>query len=91
MRNGQFTNEQFPALLQEAEKRVQSISVFCREKGITETTNYRWRHRFGGLGVKDVQTPANPELRRLPAHARAAQSRSGPPAETLPPAGPLRG
>jgi putative transposase len=55
MRNGQFTNEQIVALLQEAEKGEQSVAAFCKAKGITETTYYRWRHRFGGLGVKDVQ------------------------------------
>lgn len=55
MRNGQFTNEQIVALLQEAEKDERSVAVFCRETGITETTYYRWRHRFGGLGARDVQ------------------------------------
>jgi putative transposase len=70
MRNGQFTNEQIVALLQEAEKGDRSISVFCREKGITETTYYRWRHRFGGLGAKEVQRlrdleKENARLKRL--------------------------
>jgi putative transposase len=70
MRNGQFTNEQIVALLQEAEKGVQSIGAFCKAKGITETTYYRWRHRFGGLGVKDVQRlrdleKENARLKRL--------------------------
>jgi putative transposase len=70
MRNGQFTNEQIVALLQEAEKGERSITVFCREKGITETTYYRWRHRFGGLGARDVQRlrdleKENARLKRL--------------------------
>jgi putative transposase len=70
MRNGQFTNEQIVALLQEAEKGERSITAFCREKGITETTYYRWRHRFGGLGARDVQRlrdleKENARLKRL--------------------------
>jgi putative transposase len=70
MRNGQLTNEQIVALLQEAEKGDRPISVFCREKGITETTYYRWRHRFGGLGARDVQRlrdleKENARLKRL--------------------------
>jgi hypothetical protein len=35
-----------------------------------------------------LQRPADPELRRLLAHVRALQGRSGPPAEMLPAAGP---
>jgi putative transposase len=70
MRNGQFTNEQIVSLLQEAERGEQSIAGFCKAKGITETTYYRWRHRFGGLGVKDVQRlrdleKENARLKRL--------------------------
>jgi len=70
MRKGQFTNEQIVTLLQEAEKGEQSIAAFCKAQGITETTYYRWRHRFGGLGVKDVQRlrdleKENARLKRL--------------------------
>jgi hypothetical protein len=37
MGQGQFSNEQIVALLQEAEKGVQSIAAFCKAKGIIET------------------------------------------------------
>jgi putative transposase len=54
MKVRQFTDEQIVALLQAAEKGDKPITTLCREKGITETTFYRWRHQFGGLPAKEV-------------------------------------
>ena len=57
MKQGQFTNEQIVAILQEAEKGEKTISEFCREKGISDATFYTWRKKFGGLQTKDWKAP----------------------------------
>lgn len=57
MKAKRFTEEQVVGILREAEAEGKTISDVCRDHGITETTFYRWRRRFGGLGL--------PEVRRL--------------------------
>lgn len=70
MKQGQFTNEQIVAILQEAEKGEKPIIDLCKEKGISEATFYAWRKKFGGLQTKDVQRfkeleKENARLKRL--------------------------
>jgi putative transposase len=55
MRASRFSEEQIIQLLQQAERGEQSISLLCRAHGITETTFYRWRQKFGGMTVSDAQ------------------------------------
>jgi putative transposase len=55
MRASRFSEEQIIHLLQQAERGEQSISLLCRAHGMTETTFYRWRQRFGGMTVSDAQ------------------------------------
>ena len=55
MKQGQFSQEQIVALLQQAEKGEQTIQAICREAGITETTFYRWRKLYGGMNVSEAQ------------------------------------
>lgn len=55
MKQKQFTNEQIVAILAQAEKGEKPIVEVCREHGITENTFYRWRNKFGSVGVKEVQ------------------------------------
>jgi putative transposase len=54
MKQGQFTDEQIVAVLQEAERGEKPITTICKEKGISEATFYTWRKKFGGLNTKDV-------------------------------------
>lgn len=70
MKQGQFSNEQIVAVLQEAEKGEKPISDLCREKGISEATFYAWRKKFGGMQTRDVQRlreleKENARLKRL--------------------------
>ena len=70
MKQGQFTNEQIMAVLQEAEKGRKPIIEICREKGISEATFYTWRKKFGGMNTRDVQRlreleKENARLKRL--------------------------
>ena len=54
MKQGEFSEEQIIGLLQEAEKGEKPITSLCREAGITETTFYRWRRKYGGLTVSEA-------------------------------------
>ncbi len=70
MRASRFSEEQIIHLLQQAERSEQPISMICRAHGITETTFYRWRRKFGGMTVSDAQhlrelEKENARLKRL--------------------------
>ena len=57
MRRSRFTEEQILAVLAEAGTAVADI---CRKLGVTEATFYRWKRKYGGLGVPELR-----ELRQL--------------------------
>lgn len=70
MKQGQFSQEQIVAILQQAEKGEQTIQAICREHGLTETTFYRWRKIYGGMTVSEAQRlkelqKENTRLKRL--------------------------
>lgn len=48
MRKSRFSEEQIIGILKEADAGAQ-IAELCRRHGITETTFYRWRKKYGGL------------------------------------------
>ena len=70
MKQGQFSDEQIVAILQEAEKGSKPIIDLCKDKGISEATFYAWRKKFGGMQTRDVQRlkeleKENARLKRL--------------------------
>jgi len=56
MKTSRFTVEQIAQALKRVEGGV-VVGEVCRELGITETTFYRWKKKFGGI--------SSPELREL--------------------------
>ena len=70
MKRERFSEEKIVGILREAEKGEKPIADLCREHSIAEQTFYRWRRKYGGLDISDVQrlkelTSENARLKRL--------------------------
>lgn len=49
-----YTNEQIAYVLRQAEDGTPVADV-CRKTGISEQTFYRWKRKFAGMGVAELQ------------------------------------
>ena len=73
MKRKRFSEEQIIAILNEAAAGATAVEV-CRRHGVSETTYYRWKAKFGGLAVSDAKRlrqleAENSRLKRLLAEA----------------------
>ena len=59
MRTSRFSPEQVAMALRQAEAGT-PVAEICRKMEITETTFYRWKKKFGGMGTPEIR-----ELRQL--------------------------
>ncbi len=59
MRKSQFTEEQIAMALRQAEVGT-TVDEICRKLGVSQATFFRWKRKFGGLGVPELR-----ELRQL--------------------------
>ena len=54
MRKSRFSEEQIIAVLVEQERGVSTAEV-CRRHGISQTTFYKWKAKFGGMDVSEAR------------------------------------
>ena len=54
MKKSKFTEEQIAFALRQAETGTRVAEV-CRKMGISEMTFYRWKRKYGGLGVSELR------------------------------------
>jgi len=59
MRQSRFSEEQIAMALRQTEAGT-PVAEICRKLEISETTFFRWKKKFGGLGVSELR-----ELRQL--------------------------
>ena len=54
MKGKRYSEERIVRILKEVEK-GRPVADVCREQGVSEQSVYRWRTKFGGMEVSDVQ------------------------------------
>jgi putative transposase len=55
MKKTYHTTEQIIRILREAEAGGQSNEAVCRKHNISAQTFYRWKSKYGGMGLPEVQ------------------------------------
>lgn len=79
MRKSRFSDSQIVKMLKEAES-GRPVSDICRENGVSSTTFYKWKTKFGGMEASDVR-----RLKELEAeHSRLKQMYADLSQETTP-------
>ncbi len=73
MRSKRFSEEQIIGILREQEAGGKTAEV-CRKHGITNTTFYRWKSKYGGMDVSEAKRlraleDENAKLKKLLAEA----------------------
>ena len=54
MKRSKFTETQIVSILNEADAGA-SVKDVCRRHGISDTTFYNWKSRYGGLGASELK------------------------------------
>ena len=54
MKRSRFTEDQIVKVLKLQENGLK-VTEICRQNGICEQTFYRWKSKYGGMGVSEVK------------------------------------
>ena len=54
MRRSKFSDSQIVSILQEAEA-GKAVTEVCRQHGISTSTYYKWKAKYGGMAVSDLR------------------------------------
>ena len=54
MKRSKYTDEQILAIVKEGEA-GRKVADFCRANGITEQTYFRWKAKYGGMELSEMQ------------------------------------
>ena len=54
MKKSKFTESQIAFLIRQSESGVM-VDEICRKAGISESTFYNWKKKYGGLGVSELR------------------------------------
>ncbi len=54
MKQGRFSEEQIIGILKQNEAGA-PVAQLCREHGISESTLYKWKSKYGGLEVNEAK------------------------------------
>ena len=54
MRKSKFSDTQIVSILNEAEAGI-PVTEICRKYGISSACYYKWKAKFGGLGVSEIK------------------------------------
>ena len=70
MKTSRFTEEQVIKALREQETRQKTITQICKEMGISQSTFFKWKQKYGGMSVSEAKRlraleSENARLKRL--------------------------
>lgn len=70
MKGSRFTEEQILQALRQQESREKTIEVLCHELGISPSTFFKWKKKYGGMSIAEarrlrVLESENARLKRL--------------------------
>lgn len=70
MKRSRFSHRQILDILAEGDAGATTIKALCRKHGISEPTYYRWKKKFGGMDVHQLERlkeleAENSELKKM--------------------------